>query len=406
MIELEHSPLGGSGATRWLTCGASFLLQRLLMVHGEYENPPTSEFADKGTAAHELGAVCLVNDEEPFEYIGTKVGRYTVSADDLDPDAVAVYVATCQKIMALGGSTLIEKTIHLPEIHPLFKGTVDFANWRLLGHSQPGLTLIDYKNGEGIGVAAYQSKQLLYYAVLLIMAHDELRNLPRDFPVKLGIVQPNFYGIFEEPEFWFTDFGTVIDFGHNVLLPAMQKLLGDKRLMIPEDEFIDGDHCQFCPVMLDCPNLRKSFETYAYGEDFLEMLTDQELSDLYRLRDGARRYGNELERTVFARMVGGKTIPSAKLVDKIVHRVWKPGAEQEAFQRFGEHAYNPKKIKSPAQMEKLSSGAKAFALEFGFKPHSERLTVAPIGDRRPEAKPTKNEDIFEKFAYKVEDLQW
>lgn len=406
MIELEHSPLGGSAARRFLNCGASFLLQRLLMVHGEFENPPTSEFADKGTAAHALGAVCLENDEEPFEYIGQKIGRYTVHPDDLDPAAVAIYVNHCQAIASQGGTTLIERTIHLPDVHPLFKGTVDFANWRPIGFNNPRLSLIDYKNGEGIGVSAYKSEQLLYYAVLLIMAHPELRSLPRDFPVDLGIVQPNFYGVFEEPEIWFTDFGTVVDWGHNVLLPAMQALLADKRVMLPEDEFIDGDHCQFCPVMLDCPKLRKSFETYAYGEDFLEMLTDQELSDLYALRDGARRYGNELERTVFARMVGGKKIPSAKLVEKIVHRAWKPGAEAEAKAKFGEAAYNPRKLKSPAQMEKISSDGKAFAIEYGFKPDSERLTVAPINDRRSEAKPTTNADVFQKFAVPLEDMGW
>ncbi len=44
------------------------------------------------------------------------------------------------------GHLLIEETIHLPEIHPLLRGTVDFGFWSL----QDGVYLRDYKNGEGI----------------------------------------------------------------------------------------------------------------------------------------------------------------------------------------------------------------------------------------------------------------
>lgn len=398
MIHFEHSPLGGSAAYRFLNCGSSFLLQRLLMLHGEYEVPPTSEFADKGTAAHELSASCLIEGTEPYEYVGEKIGNYTVHPDDLDPNAVSVYVAFCEAIIAdvrksPHGKILIEQTIHLPEIHPLFKGTVDLGAW-----SENGLWLIDYKNGEGIGVEAFMSPQLLYYAVLLIMAHEELRALPRDFPVHLGIVQPNYWGLFEEPEVWHTDLGTVLDWGHNVLLPQMGKLLDDKREMLPEDEFVSGNHCQFCPVMLDCPKLRRAFVTYAHGEDFLEMLSNEEISDLYALRDDARRYGNELEKVVFARKIGKQEIASAKLVEKMTRRIFKAGAEAAALAQFGEKAYEPKKLKSPAQIEKLSSDGKAFALEWGFKPDTDRLTVAPLSDRRPEATVKGNEDVFKHFA--------
>lgn len=412
MIEFEHSPLGGSAAKRFLNCGASFLLQRLLMLHGEYEAPPASVFADKGTAAHLLAATCLEDDAEPFEYIGEKIGAYVVHPEDLDPEAVAVYVNYCNAIRDAGRGdptavTLVERTFHLRDVHPLFKGTVDFAHWRL--RHNPGLWLVDYKNGEGIGVEAFQNEQLLYYATLLIKAHPALQTLPFDFPVHLGIVQPNFWGTFEEPEIWTTDIRTVFEFGKLQLLPAMQALTDDKRDMIPVDEFVSGDHCQFCPVMLDCPKLRKAFETYARQDEFIEMLKNEELSALYGMREDARRYGSELEKVVFARKLAGQDIPTAKLVEKQVRRIFKTGAEQAAAARFGELAYNPRKMKSPHQFEKMSSDGKAFALEWGFKPDSDRLTVAPISDRRPEAKPVGNAQVFKNFAtpeVPLSDLGW
>ena len=412
MIEFEHSPLGGSAAKRFMTCGTSFLLQRQLMLRGEYEEPPTSDFADKGTAAHLLGAHCLVEEAEPFEYIGEKIGGYTVHPDDLDPQAVACYVNYCRSIMdaspGIVGRTLIEETLHLREIHSLFKGTVDFAHWRLPPHANPGLWLIDYKNGEGIGVEAFGNPQLLYYGSLLIQAYSELRHLPRNFPVHLGIVQPNYWGVFEDPEIWITDLGTVVDFMKLELLPAMHKLTADKRTEFPVEDFVSGDHCMFCPVTLDCPKLREAFEVFATADEFIEMLKDDELSALYALRDDARRYGNELEKVVFARKLAGKDIPAAKLVEKQTRRLWKTGAEAAAAIRFGENAYNPRKMKSPAQLEKLSSDGKAFALEYGFKPESDRLTVAPISDRRTEVTPKGNADIFKNFASQtpLEDLNW
>jgi hypothetical protein len=39
-------------------------------------------------------------------------------------------------------------------------------------------------------------------------------------PVSLGIVQPNFYGVFEAPDVWETTVGFVLDWGNNELLPA------------------------------------------------------------------------------------------------------------------------------------------------------------------------------------------
>jgi hypothetical protein len=44
---------------------------------------------------------------------------------------------------------LLEDTIHLPEVHPLLRGTVDFGFWSM----KDGIFLRDYKNGEGIGVS-------------------------------------------------------------------------------------------------------------------------------------------------------------------------------------------------------------------------------------------------------------
>jgi hypothetical protein len=209
--------------------------------------------------------------------------------------------------------------------------------------------------------------------------------------------------VFEEPEIWKTTLGEVLDWGYNVLLPRMNQLMSHADQPTAEDA-TPGDHCQFCPVMLHCPKLREAYETYAEAEeDFVTMLTDQELDDLYAKRTYARRFMTSLERAVYARKVTGGEIPSAKLVEKKVARVWKPGALPVLLANFGDKAYAPKKELSPAGIEKLSTRGKELAKEWGYKPETHALTIAPLDDPRPEAKRRTNDAVFATFAQSYED---
>lgn len=405
MIELEHSPLGGSGAHRFMVCGGSFLLHRALYEAGELEET-TSEYAEIGTGAHELGARCLTENREPFEYIGEEFNGYKVGVPDgISLDAVSVYVDHCRGLMPPDGTgrLMIETSLAHPEVHPYLKGTVDWCHWS----SRRGLFLRDYKNGEGVGVSAVNNEQLLYYAFLVILDNPWLRDsAPKDFPVSLGIVQPNFYGVFEEPDIWETTLGRVTEWGQEKLIPRMNELVITQD--VDSDDFVTGSHCQFCPVLLDCPKMQAAFRAYAKGsEEVIEMLTDTELDAFYAQRENARRFMNALETTVKARLIGGSEIPSAKLVETRTSRTWKPGAEVALKAAFGDNAYDPRKIKSPAQIEKLSSRGKEMAVEWGFKPDAAKLSVAPLDDPRPAVKGTSNERAFAAFAKPVEDEpQW
>lgn len=405
MIELEHSPLGGSAAHRFINCEASFLLQREEIEDGTFEDVP-SEFAALGTAAHEVAAKAVATGVEPFEFLSEEFNGYKVGWDDgINLDAVQVYFNECMKILAARrspGRLLIETTVKLPEVHPLFKGTVDFGWWS----KTQGVYLRDYKNGEGIGVAAGMNRQLLYYAALMIMSEPYLRTeAPRDMLVSLGIVQPNFYGIFEEPDIWETTVGFVLDWFRDELLPRMNALYA-RREPVTDADHVPGDHCQFCPVLLSCIKMQRAFRTYAdASEDFVTMLTNEELDELYSQREYARRFMKVLETTVLHRKLTGGDIKSAKLVEKQTARVWKPGGVAAIQAAFGEKAYKPKEPLSPAGVEKLSSRGKELALEYGYKPESNGLVIAPLTDRRPEAKARGNVGTFAHIAAQaIEDF--
>ena len=393
MIELEHSPLGGSGAKRWLNCAGSFLLHRALLEAGEIEEIP-SPYAALGTAAHELAARCLTEEREPLEFFNDTFMGFKVGYGDgeINPDAVAIYVNHCEANWPRDGKGqyLIETTLAHSEVHPLLKGTVDFGYWS----AKRGLHLRDYKNGAGVYVSPFNNEQLLYYGYLVVLHYPWLKEAPADFPVTLGIVQPNNLGIFEEPEVWATTLGHVREWGEAVLLPRMNMLTQAQD--VDDSDFVSGDHCQFCPVLLDCPKMQAAFKTFVNGPEFVEMLTDDEVSGFYALKEDARRFMSELEKVTYARLVGGSEITSAKLVSKRTSRDWKTGAETALIEAFGDAAYK-KAMKSPAEIEKVSSRGKALALEFGYMPESSGLTVAPASDKRPAAKPPSNASVFAGF---------
>lgn len=402
MIDLDHSPLGGSAAYRFLNCAGSFLLHRSLIEDGQFENIE-SEFSKLGTAAHALGSTCLENRCEPFEYINENIDGYRVGwPDGIKLDAVMIYTNYCMDIVEKypGGRMIIEESFRAPWLHELLKGTIDFGYY----HPDHGFWLVDYKNGEGVGVSVTNNKQLLYYAFLLILKIFEER-VPENMKVRLAVVQPNFYGVYSEPEIWEIDTAFVLEWGHKVLLPAMNSLSATRD--VDDTDFVPGDHCQFCPVMLECPRAQEAFQSFVdASEDFIAMLTNDELSQLYEKRDLARKFISTLENTVRARVISGGNVPSAKLVEKKVNRVFKPGAEDAFKNEFGELAYAPLSLRSPAQMEKLSSRAKELVTEWAYKPESDLLTVAPLSDPRPEAKPRTNENVFAGHAQTAEEAGW
>jgi hypothetical protein len=100
MIELEHSPLGGSAAHRFMNCEGSFLEQRRQIEAGQFENVE-SEYAKLGTAAHELGAKAIATGMEPYEFLGEEFNGYLAGwPGGISLDAVQVYFSECMGILA------------------------------------------------------------------------------------------------------------------------------------------------------------------------------------------------------------------------------------------------------------------------------------------------------------------
>jgi hypothetical protein len=187
---------------------------------------------------------------------------------------------------------------------------------------------------------------------------------------------------------------------NGTLLPVMHRRYNAPRDEPTEADAVPGEHCQFCPVLLDCPKMQKAFRLYAdASEDFITMLTNQELDELYSQVDYARRFMKVLEGNREGAQADGRRYQKRQAGRTAkVARVWKPGGVAAIQAAFGAKAFKTPEPLSPAGIEKLSSRGKELALEYGYKPTSAGLTIAPLSDRRPEAKPKGNAGVFAAHA--------
>lgn len=383
-----HSPLGASGAKRWLACSGSYLLARELAEAGQLSDN-SSEFANLGTDAHDAAAECLLNDLEAYEVVSKTYGSHT-AGKEIELNALSVFLAECREHMGPDDTVLIEKHIDLPNLHPLMRGTMDFASYR--PHKR--LVVRDYKNGAGVAVDAEENDQVLYYAFLVASSLSLSQKENGEFPVSIGIVQPRIAGA-EPVKTWETTLGHVLAYGVQTLLPKMRQL--STKQDISEDDFVTGEHCQFCPVLLECPKTSAAFETFSEAED-PDMLTDAELSGYYDRKDAARRFMTALEAKVKGRLMDkDNKITTAKLVKPRADRVWSDVAAPMLIENLGDEAFNPRVLKSPAQIEALGSRGKELAKELAYKPDNPGFSVAHISDKRPAINPVSVADTFKAY---------
>lgn len=382
-----HSPLGASSAERWMSCPGSVTLIKSLGIKEHTDEP---EYRELGVAAHEVAAYCLKNGIDAWEIIGEKFCDREVNQNMAD--AVQVYLDTVRPTMAAEGvKVYIEHGIAYanagdrPEelidpradstLRKYFYGTGDCCVT-----NDVWMEVTDYKHGEGIIVEAENNPQLMYYAFGFLLLH------PNVIHVLIRIVQPR---TFDEPvkEWWVTA-DHIRNWVADSLVPAMQLTEMDGA------ELDAGSWCRFCPAKLICPMMASLFGAAANAnpKQVVEC-TDASLGRAYQYRGAVKAYLKALEDEIYRRLNIGGSVPGCKLVPKKANRVFKPEAPAIFKEKFGEEAFHPKELRSPAEMEKLGATAKELVREYAYTPQT-GLTVATDDDRRVAVKVETSEQAF------------
>ena len=384
MIDLTHSPLGASGMDRWQACpGSAYLVTQHKLV--EAEEPG---FRVDGSVAHAGAAACLESGADAWEIIGNTFdidGQHRAFTGEM-ADAVQVYLDFCRSITQEGDEVFVEHHFEDPDVHPLFRGTVDYAVL-----SGDCLRIVDYKHGCGVFVDVKKA-QTKYYAAGMLR-HPDAVNVDA---VERTIVQPRIpwapggpirsvMGSADEIQTWQTA----------ELVPAMHQAQHDKSLNM-------GEHCRFCPAMLVCPATSATYRAMASADDVLVHMSDQTLDQEYAMTTAVRMRIKKIEEEAFRRVACGHELASCKLVQQKADRVFKDGAEDRFKAELGQAAYAAPKLLSPAQMEKVNGDAKKLVAEWAYKPDT-GFTLAPRADSRAEVKPSKASDIFKHTLLDLEN---
>jgi hypothetical protein len=166
----------------------------------------------------------------------------------------------------------------------------------------------------------------------------------------------------------------------------------------PNAPLVAGDHCgSYCPNAGGCPALRaKAYDfavaTFSDANDDSTIrltppgqLTPVQLTNILKAADILDNWLRSVEEFALAQATRGNVPEGFKLVEKGTHRRWQDAAEVERVFKaeFGERIYTPRKVISPAQLEKVVGKARYKDLEpFITKPKGD-ATLAPLVDKRP-----------------------
>ncbi len=377
-VRLAHSPLGASGAERWMACSGSVALIKALTLPDSDE----PDYRIRGTAAHAVGAHLLAHPlVDAWELIGEKFEGIEVDVEIAD--AVQLYADTLRPIIARakpGTQVMIEYPISSP-IHKDFYGTVD-CGVIVEEDGVDVLDITDYKHGEGIVVEVENNPQLKYYAFGILQNHPEAQR------VRLRIVQPR---IEWHPDgvvrVWECSADFLTEWVESELVPAMNRTEIDHDLDA-------GPWCRFCPAKLVCPLMTSLFGAAAKCDPaHIVNFNDASLSRSYQLREGVKFYLKALEDEAFRRLNGGAVIDGLKLVNKKANRVLRAGAEDELLLELGDGIYSKPELKSPAQIAAMGPAAKKLINEWAYTPQT-GLTVALATDDRPGVKVQSTTEAF------------
>ena len=373
--EIRHSKLGASGASRWMSCAGSInITEKVLaaMTKAELaEFKRSSPAASEGTAAHELCAICLQDDTDAWEHMGRKfnVSGRVYEVDQEMSDGVQLHLDTVRGLLEehaeLGAKMYVEVGMQSNLDEEAF-GTSDVVLFI------PGtkMIVVDFKYGRGI-VVEPDSTQNRYYAALAL-EHFESEGVDE---VELWITQPRIPHPKGKARKHSTTAKAINDWFIDEAVPAMAATRD------PNASLATGEQCRFCPAKQQCPALKGEVVNFSTDLD-PDHLRDEELGGILQRGDSIRKYLADLETEAFKRAKQGLKVSGYKLVRKRATRVFKEGAEEALIEKYGEEAYQPRKVVTPPQVEKLDAG-KAFVSRWAFSPDT-GLTLAAASDKRDE----------------------
>jgi hypothetical protein len=393
----EHARLSPSSAKKWLSCAGSLVLE------APFPDTP-SEHSDRGTCCHIVAAECLISQElHPSDWLMDRVkvsrpgepDRFVEFTEDLCT-MTTDYVEAI-KALTKDRELFVEKKVEFSmyvDIADQF-GTID-AHWlEPLGTDQSDrpetyqICICDLKTGYKF--VATDSPQLKIYALAVLALYDLSHDVES---VRLMIFQPRHGGMREEviSVADLRAFALELKDGAQKAKFAAERYaacapLGGHQLESWYSTYLNPnpneEDCAFCKAMAICPAARaKLEETVGADFDVIDENADtgslidhvvvdvddapvsENLGKLMAITGFLEDWIKSVRAEVERRLMLGEPVAGYGLeLGRQGARAWSDEAEaermvREQFRVKAENAYSMK-LKSPTQLEKLATAAKA-----------------------------------------------
>ena len=357
---MNHSSIvGGSTAKRVINCPASVALC------AKMPPKPSNEHADRGTLLHNVIAELLEFDKKPEQCIGATYKDQVLTQELIDEKIIPALAALDEIDPDKRMEYMVETRVGFGDFLPDVFGSTD-----LLGRRDNRAFVIDWKFGDGVVVDAVENPQLLFYAAAAMRTEAAKWVFEGADEIECIIVQPPMI------RRWVTTFERVREFEQELRYAV-------NLSSWPEPPMQTGDHCRWCAAKPICPQMTGAVERALKLQ--LVNLPAEQISQQLQQADAIEDYLRDLRALAFQMLENGHPVPGYKLVAKRATRQWVDEAKIEAWVDANniKDAYEPVKIKSPAQLEKTLKKAK---IEFPAEmvvAISSGDTLAPESDPRP-----------------------
>lgn len=380
MSMAKHALLSASGAHRWLECTPSAQL--------ELQFPQsTSEYAEEGTAAHEL---CELTARYWLGEISE--AEYENQRDELAKGKY--YNAEMQECANDYAKFVAEKTAAARETcedaFTALEVRVDFSKYVKDGFgtgdciivSDNVLEIIDFKYGKGVRVEAAGNPQMKLYALGAYLEYNTLFDIDS---VRMTIFQPRLSGVQSSDEITVKE---LLEWAEKYVKPRAKLAYKGEGEFAPSEEV-----CKFCRAKAQCKaRADKNLKLFDEAPDVL-LLTPEDAGKILEQAGDIQSWLADLESLVSSTLLAGQPVEGWKMVEGRSNRRFADELKVvDAMKAAGydESLLYERKLITLTQMEK-DFGKKAVAETLGeliVKPQG-KPTLAPAKDKRPEFRPEK-----------------
>jgi hypothetical protein len=439
MADDQHHLYSASGSEGWLNCAG-----KIAMEQGRPDKG--SVYADEGSAAHFVGAECLINNAHPSKYHGREVICYQVpggragqcwSTEAVPKKAIesSRWPVNDEMVKHLNQYVTLVRE-HTRDMHLMVEKRVEFgdaiglpgafgtSDALALSNDDTTLFVGDLKYGH-LAVDAVQNTQMMLYALGALRELEMATDPDKLRRIHMVIYQPRI----NNTSTWIIDISTLLEFAVRAAeaIQLSETARADFAKIENEADFLDWwqrylgvseKGCQWCLAKASCPKLAaENMNTLAmippaHADDLLDM--DQPIAEqatalattidtglqalpgldfdtvveLFKALDKVEMWAEAIRGRVMYDMLNGHKHPDFKLVrGKQGDRKWRDEKEAELMlkaQKYKVEEMYTKKLITPTAAEKLTKAKPQHwqKLEAQITRAEGKIVIAPRSDKR------------------------